>query len=800
MQGTLIGVIGTVSMPHTNPPFTVDTHIFRELGELLVGRDSTALMELIKNSYDADAKQVVVTATELEQPDRARIVIQDDGSGMTSGQFCNGFLRIASRFKEEGGRRSAGYGRRYTGSKGIGRLAAHKLARIMAVASVSGAPSSQSRQAIEARIDWQKIEEHETLDELTNEIALDEFVLRGPRAVGTTITLERLRRAWSPEERTRFVAECRACQPPAILTDPLPRRLLPRPLLFPTPARRETSDEDPGFVIRLDGDFAEGDAYWTPLIDQTNWVLEIEAAVGEPEVRYAIAPTTTTQQGYPEVRRREFRHPHPTPADGPFFQARVFLRDEQIRKNKALASWARQTSGIRVYLEGFRVLPYGEPDDDWLRINADTIRRSWEVAEAFNQMFDRGTAGPDNWQQFGSSNTSYTGAVFLKQANAPTLQILVNREGFAANRAFYSLVTLMRLGVDLLTRTRAAGKSPELERRRVAARQERSVASTGAETGVDSSEAPIPRLPPSEPTESAPPNPVPTLMEATAQITAAVENARRVLAENADLEAIRRHLDLARSAAATAAAAVDRERDAGAVFRVLASVGTQMASFVHEIRGLLGTAVAVHEAVDRLRKNPEIRGVTRQRLNEVYASLGDLRQQIERQAAYLIDVTAPDARRRRSRQKIAERFDAAARLVQTAVDRRQITLVNEIPLSVRSPAMFPAEVTAIFSNLLTNAVKAAEVGGRIRAGGRDLVEGGTAVVVENTGVAVDLSDADRWFLPFESTTTNVDATLGQGMGLGLTITRDILEQYGASVRFVPPSEGYATAIEICFPE
>jgi hypothetical protein len=39
--------------------FTVDTHLFRELGELLVGRDSTALVELIKNSYDADARHVM---------------------------------------------------------------------------------------------------------------------------------------------------------------------------------------------------------------------------------------------------------------------------------------------------------------------------------------------------------------------------------------------------------------------------------------------------------------------------------------------------------------------------------------------------------------------------------------------------------------------------------------------------------------------------------------------------------------------------------------------------------------------
>ena len=55
------------------------------------------------------------------------------------------------------------------------------------------------------------------------------------------------------------------------------------------------------------------------------------------------------------------------------------------------------------------------------------------------------------------------------------------------------------------------------------------------------------------------------------------------------------------------------------------------------------------------------------------------------------------------------------------------------------------------------------------------------------------------FCPFESTTADMDSALGYGMGLGLTITRDILEQYDASIRFVAPSMGYATAIEIQFP-
>jgi hypothetical protein len=116
--------------------FTVDTHLFRELGELLVGRDSTALVELIKNSYDADASVVTVDGRHLDDPKRGRISIADDGIGMNAKVFEQGFLRIASRMKEVGDRRSPLYKRRFTGAKGIGRLAAHKLAKRVRITSV----------------------------------------------------------------------------------------------------------------------------------------------------------------------------------------------------------------------------------------------------------------------------------------------------------------------------------------------------------------------------------------------------------------------------------------------------------------------------------------------------------------------------------------------------------------------------------------------------------------------------------------------------------------------------------------
>ena len=76
------------------PSFTVDTHLFRELGDLLVGRDSTALIELIKNSYDADASSVSVYAENLDDEIQGLIQISDDGIGMTSFAFMRGFLRV----------------------------------------------------------------------------------------------------------------------------------------------------------------------------------------------------------------------------------------------------------------------------------------------------------------------------------------------------------------------------------------------------------------------------------------------------------------------------------------------------------------------------------------------------------------------------------------------------------------------------------------------------------------------------------------------------------------------------------
>lgn len=160
--------------------FTVDTKLFRELGELLVGRESTALVELIKNAYDADASKVEIVGRNLDDPTKGEIIISDNGIGMDAEDFEKGFLRIAGRTKTDSDRRSPWFKRRYTGEKGIGRLAAHKLAKNLRVVSRKWnkkkrdpALGFSAESGVIATIDWQAVEKLETLADVAKSRAVE---------------------------------------------------------------------------------------------------------------------------------------------------------------------------------------------------------------------------------------------------------------------------------------------------------------------------------------------------------------------------------------------------------------------------------------------------------------------------------------------------------------------------------------------------------------------------------------------------------------------------------------------------
>ena len=639
-----------------------------------------------------------------------------------------------------------------------------------------------------AVLDWDAIEAWQTLNEIPDEvITVRENRVRRDVGTGTTLTLSRLRRSWTAKERARFFKEVQAFQTPDFIHQPLPTHVVSEPVLFEHPILRDIGGDsatrsEGGFDALLEGDFLAGEQYWEAIAEMANWVLEIRAEEDSTDVHFGIVPTSRTLRDNPGAAAFATTAAHPDPQRGPFFDARILVREGQITGKGArdLRTWAAKASGIRVYLEGFRVLPYG--DDDWLSIDADyAVRpRQLEMLKGLSLAEELEDADPDEGLVRLPHN-NYFGGVFLTHERAPTLRVLVNREGFVPEAAFDTLVSLVRTGVDLCTRVRAAANLPARRKRREERRKARDGESAAEETAsaVDSQAKPM------------------SLPDLIAEAGTSISEAR-LLVSQGNADAAQPKMRDAVHAMEKAKERADNVISEGSLFRVLASVGTQMAAFAHEMNALLGAAQTLREGLRLILDDRTLQPAQRQRARLAWAAAVDLTQWIERHASYLVDVVTPDARRRRSRQCLGERFDAAVRLVRHSAERRNVRIDNRISPSLKTLPMFPAKLTTVFANLLTNAVKGAREDGHIAASA-DNTEGALLVRVQNTGVPIDLEEAERWFEPFESTTQEVNPVLGQGMGLGLTITRRILDYYGITIRFVEPDPAFATAIEMTFP-
>lgn len=763
--------------------FSVDTHLFRELGEYLVGRNSTALAELVKNAYDADATRVTVYGERLSDSARGYIEIQDDGVGMTVEEFEQGFLRIASRIKESGSRYSMQYNRRYTGAKGLGRLAAHKLARHLSINSVpSVEKAGTARLRIQAEFDWDLIEECGSIDKISsNALSVETSTAPKSAHAGTTIRLSRLRQTWSEARRARFVSEVRAYQPAAILVQALDKELAPFSPLFSQPVTRDRAGDDPGFSILLSGDFEQGDEQWKKVFSATRWVLEIDATEGGEGIAYRFTPTRRKRKGDPSAEQHSFVTPYPTPKSGPFYQARIFVCEGRspLKRSEDLSGLY---SGIRLFMEGFRVLPYGERRDDWLEISADYSDRSDRIRALGETAFPDLLSATEDLQtsREGLSvlpSRSYLGGVFLTQKGASSLRVVVNREGFEPNPQFDTLVESIRTGLGLLTRVRAYYSEPTRERRR--------------ETRASKRPSPVEETPPalSERTRRA------------VEQTQADASKAEQLASVGDTSAAGAVLiDSAKRIQTLALTAADTLRDQSGMVRVVASVGLQMGEFVHEVRSALGEAKLLVTELDEFRRSEDLASKHRKKAARIARMAESLNRTIEWLARSLDEVSTIDKRRRRQRQDLRIRFDEAIAFVRMAAEKRSVHIENRIKEKTMTCPMFRSELFAILLNVLSNAVKYAGEDGRVVASAERADDGQLQLRVENTGRKVNLAEAERLFRAFESSSSAADPALGQGMGLGLPITRDLLEEYGGSIAFVTHSEDYVTAIEVTLPK
>ena len=94
--------------------FDINPHVIRQLGEELVPDEMTALVELVKNAYDADADYVKIDINTkgkysdepLSYPDhKGYIVVEDSGIGMNEDTIIKSWLTISYSSKRAGNQR-----------------------------------------------------------------------------------------------------------------------------------------------------------------------------------------------------------------------------------------------------------------------------------------------------------------------------------------------------------------------------------------------------------------------------------------------------------------------------------------------------------------------------------------------------------------------------------------------------------------------------------------------------------------------------------------------------------------------
>lgn len=118
-------------MESNNPSilhFKFDVSTFRLLGRELITDRITALFELVKNCYDANADNVDITFEQLNPlSDKSKIIIEDDGLGMTFKDLQDKWMVIGTSSKRRKRTSPPPYNRVVAGKKGVGRFAVDKL-------------------------------------------------------------------------------------------------------------------------------------------------------------------------------------------------------------------------------------------------------------------------------------------------------------------------------------------------------------------------------------------------------------------------------------------------------------------------------------------------------------------------------------------------------------------------------------------------------------------------------------------------------------------------------------------------
>ncbi len=366
------------------------------VGRGLIISDYIAIIELIKNSKDAGANGVDIWFREGTEGGKTELVISDDGHGMTLDDIRHKWLNIAYSEKKTSKPKAGAY----AGSKGIGRFSCDRLGRDLVILT-----KKSRNPAIKLKVDWTKFEVDgrdkgiSTIDVHANELSKTEYrseVTKRSSRTGTTLVIRNLRSDWG-SDRLRAL-----------------RKELER------------------FIIDPNNEFSVNFHHWK--YDNRHPINgPIENKIFEElDFRASSIEAAIDQKG--KHITFELRH------DGDFlFRSRELnpyadLRNVSLKLfylNQPAKAFFKRRTGYRsldygsvfMFLNSFRVFPYGAVGDDWLGIErrkAQGQRRFFGLREVVG--FIQVTDSEDKFEPVSSREGLRKNAAF-RQLTAETQSV-----------------------------------------------------------------------------------------------------------------------------------------------------------------------------------------------------------------------------------------------------------------------------------------------------------------------------------------------------------------------------------------
>ena len=263
------------------------------------------------------------------------ITVRDDGHGMSLDVLLRHWMEPAGTSKSLKDQKRTRKGRRVLGEKGVGRFAADKLAQHLELVSRGAGERTELR----AVFDW---DEFDTDSRMLSEVK-NRWDMRVPSEIsesGTVLRMSGLRTLWNERMFRRLCTRLTRLRSPFGEHDSFTIRI--------------DSDEFPEYSGELRSDILDRAPYRIDAVFDGEQTIEINMN-GSRSVEHLW-------NGHGDLRCGPVR-------------VRLFAFDLEtdaiacIGPRMEVRAWLKEWSGVSVYRDGFRVWPYGEPHDDWLRLD-----------------------------------------------------------------------------------------------------------------------------------------------------------------------------------------------------------------------------------------------------------------------------------------------------------------------------------------------------------------------------------------------------------------------------------------------